>query len=256
MNDCKKPPILFADAIPCELHSLIAQSPLLGNWMQSVQANFTVSSVTVHHADIITKKQKPHVLFIKLNAQAVDNQGRPCHGITLLRGDAVAVLVVLECQGQEHLLLVEQPRFAVGCDAFLEIPAGMMDHQDDPIQVALAELKEEVNVHVAKHELIDLTSWWQKDLGAVKKGFTTSGGLLDEFLLLYALRLPVSPEQLSSMQNQPQLYTDESEHIISRIFPLSQAARLMRDLKGIAAIYLYQQWKQQYDESLISSQSV
>ena len=95
------------------------------------------------------------------------------HGIVLVRGDAVGVLVVLRAEGKPYLLLVRQPRFAISEPESLEMPAGILDWSSDFRKVALSELKEEAMIDAKDEELIDLTEErWTATPGAA--GFWTS----------------------------------------------------------------------------------
>lgn len=46
-----------------------------------------------------------------------------------MRGGAVAVLVVLDCNGKEYTVMCRQPRMPVGKANFPEVPAGMLDDE-------------------------------------------------------------------------------------------------------------------------------
>jgi ADP-sugar diphosphatase len=50
-------------------------------------------------------------------------------GIVFARGGAVAILMLLECEGQKYAVLTEQARVPVG-RTILELPAGMLDDDD------------------------------------------------------------------------------------------------------------------------------
>ena len=70
--------------------------------------------------------------FIKFKANAMLNIGGDegqiaVPGIVFMRGGAVAVLVILECEGKEYTILTYQARVPVACSAVPEIPAGMLD---------------------------------------------------------------------------------------------------------------------------------
>ena len=70
-----------------------------------------------------------------------------------------------------HVLMVRQPREAVG-EAMLEIPAGKLDHEgEDPLEAARRELAEEVGREAG--------TW--RYLG----GFYTAPAMLTEFIHLY-----------------------------------------------------------------------
>jgi ADP-ribose pyrophosphatase len=52
--------------------------------------------------------------------------------------------VAVVARDEDRLLLVRQPREAVGEDALLELPAGKLDEGEDPLTTAKRELAEEI----------------------------------------------------------------------------------------------------------------
>jgi hypothetical protein len=48
-------------------------------------------------------------------------------GIVFMRGGAVGILVILECEGKEYTILTYQARVPVGSSNVPEVPAGMLD---------------------------------------------------------------------------------------------------------------------------------
>ena len=71
-------------------------------------------------------------------------------GIVFMRGGAVSILPVLECGDERFVLLVRQPRLAVGFAAFPEIPAGMLDGSGKFSGVAAKELQEETGIEISE----------------------------------------------------------------------------------------------------------
>ena len=71
----------------------------------------------------------PRVGFLKFRSTAKVNVGGEkgvitVPGIVFMRGGAVGVLVILECDGKEFALLTNQARVPIGHHALPEIPAG------------------------------------------------------------------------------------------------------------------------------------
>ena len=71
----------------------------------------------------------PRVGFLKFRSTAKVNAGGEkgvitVPGIVFMRGGAVGVLVILECDGKEYTLLTNQARVPIGHHALPEIPAG------------------------------------------------------------------------------------------------------------------------------------
>jgi ADP-ribose pyrophosphatase len=80
---------------------------------------------------------------------------------------AVAILA----RDGDTLLLVRQPREAVGDPALLEVPAGKLDHGEDPLATAKRELAEEVGKGARRWTPV--------------KSFYTSPGFTDEECHIY-----------------------------------------------------------------------
>ena len=216
---------------------LVLESRIFKEWLEESQKKFVVKKIHFSSVDFLAKKRQP--LFIKLTATATLPDGRPVHGIVLVRGHAVGVLVVLRCEGKKYLLLVRQPRFAINEQASLDIPAGILDWTGDYRKVALSELKEEAQIDADDSELIDLTEFWWK---GTTVGFAGSCGLLDERIRLFAIERDVTPEQLKAMDGKDQEYTEEIEWIKTEVLPYEEAAHQFIDGKNLIALFLYERW--------------
>ena len=209
---------------------IILESRIYKDWLEKTQEKFVVTKVHFSSVDFLRKGRQP--LFIKLDA-------------TLVRGNAVGVLVVLRCEGKKYLLLVKQPRFAISEQASLEIPAGILDWTGDYRKVALSELEEEAQIKADDSELIDLMDFWYK---GKSDGFAASCGLLDERIRLYAIERDVTPEQLKAMDGKDQEYTEEIEWIKTIVLPYEEAAHEFIDGKNFIALFLYERWLQAQKE--------
>lgn len=234
----------FAAEIPEEDKQLIIESRIYQEWLAASEKKFKISKVHFASVDYFSKRHVP--LFIKLNATAFLPDGKPVHGIVLVRGNAVGVLVVLRCEGERYLLLVRQPRFAISEQASLEIPAGILDWSGDYRKVALSELEEEAQIEADDSELIDLMDFWYK---GASDGFAGSCGLLDERIRLYAIERDVTREELDAMDGKNQVYTDENEWIRTEVLPYEEAAHKFIDGKNFIALFLYERWLK-YNEQL------
>ena len=220
-------------------HPVVLESRIYREWLEASQKKFVVTKVHFSSVDFLRKGRQP--LFIKLTATATLPDGRPVHGIVLVRGNAVGILVVLRCEGKKYLLLVRQPRFAISEQASLELPAGILDWTGDYRKVALSELKEEAQIDAEESELIDLMDFWYQ---GKSDGFAASCGLLDERIRLYAIERDVTPEQLRAMDGKDQQYTEEIEWIRTEVLPYEEAARQFVDGKNLIALFLYERWLQ------------
>ena len=143
----------FATDIPESDYQVIVDCPFFRDWIAKARKDFAVTHIHVDSVDYFNRVHRP--LFIKITATATLPDGRPVHGVVLLRGNAVGVLVVLRCEGKKYLLLVRQPRLAITEEASLEIPAGILDWSGDYRKVALSELEEEAQIKAEDSELTE-----------------------------------------------------------------------------------------------------
>lgn len=227
----------FSPEIDAADHQAIIDCKLFQDWLAKASKKFKVSAIHFSSVDFRFNGKIP--LFIKLVATATLPDGKPVHGIVLVRGNAVGVLPVLWCEGKPYLLLVRQPRFAITETASLEIPAGILDWSGDYRKVALSELEEEAQIKVDDSELIDLTGFWHEQ-GV--EGFAASCGLLDERIRLYAIERTVTREELAAMDNREQAYTDEEEWIRTEVLPYEEASHKFVDGKNLIALFIYERW--------------
>jgi ADP-sugar diphosphatase len=229
----------FNSEIPLADHDKIINSPLFQKWLKQNQYQFVISALHFQSVDWAKYHGGDFPLFIKFNAEATDKTGKRVHGITLLRGGAVGILVVLVCEGIEYLLLVDQPRFPVNQRHFLEIPAGMMDKSDDPRSVALRELEEETGLVVRSEELIDMAECL---FGQEHIGMINSPGLMDEWVRVYLYKKEVSKNFLMKFDGRQQKYIDEDEHICVRVLSRATAELSLCDAKSIYGLWLYNKY--------------
>jgi hypothetical protein len=104
-----------------KLDDVLAAAPFK-DWVAAMDPELLVHSVSVTDVDYFGSR----VGFIKMRAD-VEFHGQRVPGIVFLRGGAVAILVVLRCEGERWVVCCRQPRVPVGRAGFLEIPAGMLD---------------------------------------------------------------------------------------------------------------------------------
>ena len=183
----------------------------------------------------------PRVGFIKFRATAQVKVGGEkgiitVPGIVFMRGGAVGVLVILECDGKEFTLLTKQARVPVGLSELPEIPAGMLDGSGHFKGVAAEEIAEECNIVISEEELVDLTelAW-----GGKFNGMLPSAGGCDEFIKLFVCRLAVEPAVLSELQGRLTGLLAEGEHIKLQIIPLEDLWKSTPDAKALGALALF-----------------
>jgi ADP-sugar diphosphatase len=212
------------------------KSPLLLNWASTVQPDIKVEKVIVSSIDYFG----PRVGFLKIEAVAFYH-GVKIPGICFLRGGAVSILVLLECEGQTYLILTRQPRVPVGSSGLLELPAGMLDGSGAFAGVAAKELAEETGIQLKADDLIDLTELTNKVQGAnLWKGMLPSAGGCDEFLRLLFHKRSVTRPELDAMRGKATGLLEEGEVIVLDIVLYEDAWKVCRDAKLLSSMLLYE----------------
>ncbi len=220
---------------------MILKGTLFKDWLSTMDTTITIQGLEFKSADFIQKKGKKHLLFLKINTDAVDEKGRKVNGIVFLRGGAVGCLIILKCEGEKYVLYVEQARIGMGSRNCAEIPAGMLDHSSDYEGVMITELDEEAHVQVERGELVDLT---EEVLGIKDTGIYVSVGGMDEFLRMFLLEREVEREYIEQRHDLQRIHDSEDEVIQIKVEPYEKAQKAMsHDVKNLCAFYLYEKWK-------------
>jgi ADP-sugar diphosphatase len=106
-------------------------SSLFRNWLRNLESesgiladgSMTLKQVLIQGVDMFGKR----IGFLKFKADIFDKEtGQKVPGIVFARGPAVAVLILLESDGETYAVLTEQVRVPTG-KIVLELPAGMLD---------------------------------------------------------------------------------------------------------------------------------
>ena len=211
--------------------SVALGTDLLKNWASGLDESIDIKSLEVQSIDRFGSSR---IGFVKIKSQAVRN-GTSIPGIVMLRGSAVAMLVILtdEQTKEQYSILTKQPRVPIG-KILLEIPAGMTDGEGNLKGVAIKELEEECGLKVDPSELIDLT-----ELTYGTDGVYTSPGLLDEFIRLFAWRKTMKHEEILALEGK---LGGESAHeqIVLKIVKFADLWKTTPDAKTLCALQLYQ----------------
>jgi ADP-sugar diphosphatase len=203
-------------------------------WCGGMDAEIKVDAVEVQSVDFFGKRMG----FAKLIAKAslLSTPALRLPGIVFLRGPAVAVLLVLECDGVEYALLCVQPRLAIGAAGYREIPAGMLDDEERFGGVAAKELKEETGIELREGDMVELCALAQ-GANAVRSGLFPSVGACDEMLRLFYAKRYVSTSFLEGLQGKLCGSPDESEQIRLELV-LYDALWRETDAKTLVAVLL------------------
>ncbi|KAI1818614.1 hypothetical protein GGS20DRAFT_574170 [Poronia punctata] len=200
--------------------------------------------------------------FLKMRAKVTNSAGEALPGAVFLRGPAVAMLVMLlpdDIAGTEkeerYVLLTIQPRIPAGSLAFAELPAGMVDDEDDGASggkfagTAAREIKEELGLEIPSSELISLS-----DLAAdrgkhgtegagegLPEGMYPSAGGCDEFIPILMHERRVPRDTLGEWQGKLTGLRETGEKITLKLVPMKDLWWEGRhDAKALAAVALWE----------------
>ena len=148
------------------------------------------------------------------------------------------MLVVIHCDdGNDYSVLTMQPRLAIGKFEMLEIPAGMIDNDENFAGVAAKELKEEAGIIVKSNELKDLSEYAVDYDRAYP-----SCGACDEFMKFYLYETRMTKEALNELEAKVGGAYEEGETIKLKVVKLCDLARNSPDMKTLSALYLYEKY--------------
>lgn len=197
----------------------IALSGKVRRWISRIAEQFDVRSVSFDQVYFFGDK----VGYVMARAEAFAKDGSPVPGLTLIRGDSVAVLPVLHApDGRDYTVLVRQPRLPVGDPAYEEIPAGMVDEGVFHSK-AIEELNEEVgaDLEISENDLVHLET------------IHPSPGGCDEAISLFYARKEVSMDLILALSGRKNSQVSESENIVVEVIPLEDlATRATSDMKS------------------------
>jgi len=194
-------------------------------WIESINPEITVTRIVIQSVDMFGS----NVGFIKLKADATFN-GKPIPSIVFIRGNSVAILVILTCEGKRWVVWTKQPRFAIGSSCYVEIPAGMMDDENNFVGVAAKELYEETGIKITRDKLIHI-GWM----------YPSPGGC-DEMISLFCYEQEVSPVELATFQGKCTGNFEEGEMITLEIMPYETTIH-STDAKALCAMLRYEDMK-------------
>jgi ADP-sugar diphosphatase len=138
----------------------------------------------------------------------------------------------------EYSILVEQPRVPIGVASIFELPAGMIDDENESVAgIAVKEMQEECGINIIPSDLIDLTELALEDV--VQNGrlpiaaLPPSGGGCDEFVRYMYLEKKVTTAQLDAMKGRLSGLHDHGEYITLSVVPMQDVWKVSGDSKAM-----------------------
>ncbi|XP_010455619.1 PREDICTED: nudix hydrolase 14, chloroplastic [Camelina sativa] len=217
-------------------------SSLFRNWLRNLESEsgiladgtMTLKQVLIQGVDMFGKR----IGFLKFKADIFDNEtSQKVPGIVFARGPAVAVLILLESDGESYAVLTEQVRVPTG-KIVLELPAGMLDDdKGDFVGTAVREVEEEIGIKLKKEDMVDLTAFLDPSTG--HRIFPSPGGC-DEEMSVFLYRGKVEQETIRHLQGKETGLREHGEFIKVRLIPYRELWRKTADAKVLVSIGLYE----------------
>ncbi|XP_058228250.1 nudix hydrolase 14, chloroplastic isoform X2 [Rhododendron vialii] len=219
------------------------ESSLFKQWLKNTETgilangSMSLSQVLIQGVDMFGK----HVGFLKFKADVIDKEtGKKVPGIVFARGPAVAVLILLESEGETFVVLTEQVRVPVG-RLVLELPAGMLDDdKGDFVGTAVREVEEEIGIRLNPKDMVDLTAFLDPSTGC--RVFPSPGGC-DEEIRVFLYRGHVDKEVIVQLQGKETGLRERGELIVVHVVDYENLWRVTPDAKTLVAIALFEMAK-------------
>ena len=160
---------------------MVEQEPKVANFLATLKQNVKIDDVKTLSAQY---KPNGELLFATLQIDSPD-----ILPYVFIRGDAVVVVVTVN---DKYYLCVEQRRIADG-KIHTEFPAGMMDKDNDPLEVVIKELEEETGLVIDKNAVKPMN-------GAIP--LFTSPGACDERIYFFKTSIRMNDEDFQKFQNK------------------------------------------------------
>lgn len=176
-----------------------------------------------------------------------DKEPKSLDRVIFLRGGSVAVLMILrpkDSRNERYVILTEQPRIGACGMSFLEIPAGMLDEEDEIKGKAIQEIKEETGLEIQKDELIDMTelALGQTETAEdLRPAMYPSPANLDEFIPILLWEKELDRKEIEGLKGKLTGLRKQDELITLRVCDYEVLWKEgARDAKTLAAWALYE----------------
>ncbi len=147
----------------------------------------------------------------------------------VLQGNSIVVIPVLTCSDDKtiYTLLVKQRRISDG-DFTTEFPAGSLEADDDPLIMAIRELKEELGLTVSENELVPLN----------QKQIEIAPGILYAMIHYYYFERSVTRSFLEEIEGRITGCHSEFEFIHVKVLKMSEVCSNVSNTYSLAGIKL------------------
>jgi len=165
-------------------------------------------------------------LLVDCHLKFSDNQKKQLPGYVFLRGDSVAIMLILN---QKYILLTKQFRTPAG-RYMIEAPAGMMDESGNVIGTAAKEIQEETGITINIKDLISC--------GSI---YPSPGGCDEEIMLFYS-HISIPSNELVQILSKTYGAEDENEQISLVTYEFNKENILKtQDAKLISIAFAYEE---------------
>ena len=196
------------------------------------QANLSKNGLTIHDTKEIHTRYRHNgeALFSLVLLDASTPEGDKIPPICFIKGEVVSILVCLIDQdtNEKYLLLVKQRRICNGGEIYEHV-AGMVDRDDDPLEVAIREAEEEAGVTLHKEQVIQLND----------EPYYPSTGTSDEAMYFFYTEILMSKEEIMAYDGKDMGVEYEHERIRTHISTIPEALSLITNTNGLLNIYMY-----------------
>lgn len=214
----------------------LEDAPKFRFWKRQMESNgLTINNINDFY---IRRRHNGEVLFAMLEVDADTPEGDKIPPALFLKGHAASVLVCLidEATDEKYVVLVRQRRISDGSHTY-EHPAGMVDADDAPADVAARELGEEIGLDATAGDLTKLNPrlWFP------------STGTSDEAMHFFYLERRMPREEIMSFHHKDMGNQSEFERITTVVTTLPEAHKLVNNVNGLLIHFLYLQHVGDYD---------
>ncbi|EXJ60269.1 hypothetical protein A1O7_04421 [Cladophialophora yegresii CBS 114405] len=202
---------------PQQQHRCDDHSQKLPNGHPNYDSLYQLRRIAVRSVEWAGPRRILFVLLESVVQSAID--ARPLPGIVFLRGGSVAILMIVRPDDDpvtRFVVMTQQARVPAGSFAFCEIPAGMIDDEDDAfVGAAATEIREETGLVVRRDELVDMTELAVRDDkdDHLQRAVYPSPGGCDEFVALFLCEKVMPRREIERLRGRLTGNRTEGENI-------------------------------------------